>query len=207
MPLPFPDGITKTNDSTFVLGIKTEGIQSGREQLTVRPSPGAVYDRAGNAADFFSQQNNIGRLNDKQLPIRPTGLVAIPGDRKVTLGWNLSNDPDIAKYYIYYDTNSDPTTLRDSTLSAFQSNKLITPLINGTTYYFKVAAVDSSNNISIKTLGASASPIKGSVYTVNTETSGGFDFSRIQDAINVSKDIDTVLIMSLIHISEPTRPY
>ena len=194
LPLPFPDGITKTNDSTFVLGIKTEGIQSGREQLTVRPSPGAVYDRAGNAADFFSQQNNIGRLNDKQLPIRPTGLVAIPGDRKVSLGWNLSNDPDIAKYYIYYDTNSDPTTLRDSTLSAFQSNKLITPLINGTTYYFKVAAVDSSNNISIKTLGASASPIKGSVYTVKTDTSGGFDFSRIQDAINVSKDIDTVLI-------------
>ena len=79
-------------------------------------------------------------------------------------------------------------------MSAFQSNKLITPLINGTTYYFKVAAVDSSNNISIKTLGASASPIKGSVYSVKTDTSGGFDFSRIQDAINVSKDIDTVLI-------------
>ena len=53
-------------------------------QLTVRPSPGAVYDRR-EMHDFFSQQNNIGRLNDKQLPIRPTGLVAIPGDRKVPL--------------------------------------------------------------------------------------------------------------------------
>ena len=83
LPLPFPDGIAKINDSTFALGIKTEGIQSGREILTVRPSPGSVYDRAGNESDFFSQINNSRNLNDKQLPVRPTGLVAIPGDRKV----------------------------------------------------------------------------------------------------------------------------
>ena len=100
LPLPFPDGIVKINDSTFALGIQTEGIQSGREILTVRPSPGSVYDRAGNESDFFSQTNNSRNLNDKQLPVRPTGLVAIPGDRKVTLGWNLSPDEDIEKYYI-----------------------------------------------------------------------------------------------------------
>ena len=192
LPLPFPDGIAKVNDSTFALGIRTEGIQSGREILTVRPSPGSVYDRAGNESDFFSQINNSKNLNDKQLPVKPTGLVAIPGDRKVTLGWNLSPDEDIEKYYIYYETNPNPTTIMDSTDTATESSMLITPLINGTDYYFKVAAVDSSKNISPPTLEANAAPIKGAVYTVKTDDSG--DYSDIQSAINVSQDIDTVLI-------------
>ena len=192
LPLPFPDGIVKVNDSTFALGIKTEGIQSGREVMTVRPSPGSVYDRTGNESDFFTQTNNSKNLNDKQRPVRPTGLVAIPGDRKVTLGWNLSADADIEKYYIYYATSPNPTVVMDSTNNAEESSRLITPLINGTTYYFKVGAVDTSKNVSPLTLEANASPIKGSVYTVKTDTSG--DYSDIQSAINVTQDIDTVLI-------------
>ena len=192
LPLPFPDGIVKVNDSTFALGIKTEGIQSGREVMTVRPSPGSVYDRTGNESDFFTQTNNSRSLNDKQRPVRPTGLVAIPGDRKVTLGWNLSADLDIEKYYIYYATDPNPTEVMDSTDNAEESSRLITPLINGTTYYFRVGAVDTSKNVSPLTLEANASPIKGSVYTVKTDTSG--DYSDIQSAINVTQDIDTVLI-------------
>ena len=192
LPLPFPDGIVKVNDSTFALGIKTEGIQSGREIMTVRPSPGSVYDRAGNESDFFTQINNSRNLNDKQKPVRPTGLVAIPGDRKVTLGWNLSPDPDIEKYYIYYATNPNPTIVMDSTSTAEESSRLITPLINGTTYYFRVGAVDTSKNVSPLTLEANASPIKGTVYTVKPDTSG--DYSDIQSAINATQDIDTVLI-------------
>ena len=192
LPLPFPDGIVKVNDSTFALGIKTEGIQSGREIMTVRPSPGSVYDRTGNESDFFTQVNNSRNLNDKQRPVRPTGLVAIPGDRKVTLGWNLSPDEDIEKYYIYYGTDPNPATVMDSTINAEQSSKLITPLINGTTYYFRVGAVDTSKNVSPLTLEANASPIKGAVYTVKPDTSG--DYSDIQSAINATQDIDTVLI-------------
>ena len=192
LPLPFPDGITKVNDSTFALGIQTEGIQSGREIMTVRPSPGSVYDRTGNESNFFAQINNSKSLNDKQKPVLPTGLVAIPGDRKVTLGWNLSPDADIEKYYIYYATEPNPTTVMDSTDNAEQSSKLITPLINGTTYYFRLGAVDTSKNVSPLTLETNASPIKGAVYTVKTDTSG--DYSDIQSAINATQDIDTVLI-------------
>ena len=84
-------------------------------------------------------------------------------------------------------------------MSAFQSNKLITPLINGTTYYFKVAAVDGSNNISIKTLGASS--IKGSVYTVKTDTSEDLISLEFR-CDHVSKDIDTVLIYQGIYKEE-----
>ena len=97
LPSPFPDGITKVSDSTFALGIKTVGIQSGYELLTVLPSPDAVYDATGNVANFFSQSNNFAKLNDKQLPLRPTGIAALPGDRKVTLGWINSPDADVAK--------------------------------------------------------------------------------------------------------------
>ena len=118
--------------------------------------------------------------------------MAIPGDRKVTLGWNLSPDADIEKYYIYYATDPNPTTVMDSTGTAEESSRLITPLVNGTTYYFRVGAVDTSKNVSPLTLEANASPIKGSVYTVKTDTSG--DYSDIQSAINVTQDIDTVLI-------------
>ena len=180
LPSPFPDGITKVTDSTFSLGIKTNGIQSGYELLTVLPSPDAVYDSTGNVANFFSQSNNFGYLNDKQLPLKPTGLAALPGDRKVTLGWINSPDEDVAKYYIYYDTTPDPTTLRDSTDNPIDSQKMIAPLINDTTYYFKVAAVDRAYNISPKSLGASAAPIKGNVWTVKPDTSGGVgDFESV----------------------------
>jgi len=195
LPSPFPDGITKVSDSTFSLGIKTNGIQSGYELLTVLPSPDAVYDSTGNVANFFSQSNNFANLNDKQLPLKPTGLAALPGDRKVTLGWINSPDADVAKYYIYYDTSPDPTSLMDSTDNPIDSQLIIEPLINDTTYYFKVAAVDGAYNISPKSLGASAAPIKGNVWTVKPDTSGGVgDFEYIQDAITASKDIDTVLI-------------
>ena len=195
LPSPFPDGITKVSDSTFALGIKTIGIQSGYELLTVLPSPDAVYDATGNVANFFSQNNNFAKLNDKQLPLRPNGLAALPGDRKVTLGWINSPDADVAKYYIFYDTSPDPTTLRDSTDNPFDSQKLITPLINDTTYYFKVSSVDSSYNVSAKSLGSSATPIKGRVWVVKPDTTGGTgDFEFVQDAITASKDIDTVLI-------------
>ena len=71
----FPDGIVKVNDGTFALGIKAEGIQSGREIMTVRPSPGSVYDRTGNESDFFTQVNNSRNLNDKQRPVRPADLL------------------------------------------------------------------------------------------------------------------------------------
>ena len=50
----------------------------------------------------------------------------------------------IEKYYIYYGTDPNPATVMDSTINAEQSSKLITPLINGTTYYFRVGAVDTS---------------------------------------------------------------
>ena len=154
-------------------------------------------------ANFFSQSNNFAKLNDKQLPLRPTGIAALPGDRKVTLGWINSPDADVAKYYIYYDTSPDPTTLRDSTDNPFDSQKLITPLINDTTYYFKVSSVDSSYNISTKSLGASATPIKGRVWIVKTDTTGGTgDFEYIQDAITASKDIDTVPV-SYTHLRAP----
>ena len=79
--------------------------------------------------------------------------------------------------------NSDPN---DTTV-------VIDNLENGTTYYFRMSAIDYSGLESEKTLDVSATPIPQK-YEVNQNSAG--DFISIQSAINQSLDDD----LSLIHI-------
>jgi hypothetical protein len=61
-----------------------------------------------------------------------------------TLSWTASTDSDsgdVISYDLYWDTFSNPTTLRGSNLSA--ANYSVTNLSNGTKYYWKVIAKDN----------------------------------------------------------------
>ncbi|MFQ6610793.1 MAG: FG-GAP-like repeat-containing protein, partial [Fidelibacterota bacterium] len=84
--------------------------------------------------------------SDGTVPVTPTGLTATLGNQQITLKWNQNTESDFAKYIIYGGTSSSPTTKVDSTTSISDTTKTITGLTSGTTYYYRITAVDNAGN-------------------------------------------------------------
>ncbi|MCH8327546.1 MAG: tandem-95 repeat protein [Candidatus Marinimicrobia bacterium] len=78
----------------------------------------------------------------------PTGLVADAGYQTVTLTWSPNSESDFLRYRVYGGTASGLTTRVDSTTggSLNDTTASITGLTNGTPYYYRVTAVDSTSN-------------------------------------------------------------
>jgi len=96
------------------------------------------------------------KYTDATAPVKPTGLVATPGDEEVSLDWDDNAEADLEEYYVYRaDVSGGPyakiTTVTDSEYTD-------TGLTNGTTYYYVVTAVDESDNESGNSDEASATP-------------------------------------------------
>jgi fibronectin type 3 domain-containing protein len=84
--------------------------------------------------------------SDTTPPSAPTGLVATPGDAVADLSWNANTEPDLAGYNVYRSgTAGGPYTKINPTLLT-QNSYQDTGLTNGTTYYYVVTAVDTSDN-------------------------------------------------------------
>lgn len=84
-------------------------------------------------------------------PAAPTGLRVVSVDtNRIDLDWADNTEADLAKYRIYYSTSAGfdlgPDTLKAEGLSSNMANLGLQP---GTTYYFKVTAVDTSGNESM----------------------------------------------------------
>ena len=75
-------------------------------------------------------------------PSAPTGLVAVPHDRRVDLSWNPNPEPDLNSYYIYYaETSGGPY---DEIDNDDVTSWVVGGLNNGQTYYFVIQAEDFS---------------------------------------------------------------
>jgi RHS repeat-associated protein len=101
---------------------------------------------------------------DMTAPGAPTALSATAGDSTVTLSWTPNSEEDLAGYDVYRSTTS--------TVSGGVFGKLnITPLTsasftdfgltNGTTYYYKLKAVDTAANSSSFSVEVLAVPNSG----------------------------------------------
>jgi hypothetical protein len=83
-------------------------------------------------------------------PAPPAGLVATPGNGKVTLTWRKVNDLDLKGYEVYYGSAPHTylgtgATQGDSPLDAGPATTLeVDGLENGSLYYFAVVAYDTS---------------------------------------------------------------
>jgi hypothetical protein len=83
-------------------------------------------------------------------PPPPPGVVAVPGNQKVTLFWKRVNLRDIAGYEIYYGErpgsyNGRISLQGESPINAGNVTEFeITGLENGKIYYFTVVAYDNS---------------------------------------------------------------
>jgi len=71
-------------------------------------------------------------------PVTVSNVTAIAGNASVELKWSKNSDSDFSKYYIYGGTTSNPTTLIDSTENINDTTKIISELINGNQYFFRI---------------------------------------------------------------------
>jgi len=73
----------------------------------------------------------------------PQNLKARAGDRQVTLIWDVNKESNFLRYRIYSGTSPTLIAKMDSVEGVANTTKTITGLTNGTTYYFRITAVNS----------------------------------------------------------------
>ncbi|MFA5803444.1 MAG: FISUMP domain-containing protein [Melioribacteraceae bacterium] len=120
----------------------------------------------------------------------PQNLTASSGSKQVTLNWKRNSEADLRVYRIYGGTSANPTNKVDS-VSYTDTTKTIFNLTNGTVYYYRITAVDSTGNESGYSNEVSATPAP-KTYTVKTDGSG--NFNSIQAAIDAAKNEDTIVV-------------
>ena len=111
-------------------------------------------------------------------PGPPAGLTATPGHGRVTLSWTAPGSDGgagISGYLIYQGTSPGGeagTPVNGSPVSA--TSYMVTGLRNGTTYYFKVAAVNDAKRQGSDSGEASATPVSAAASaSATTSTSKG----------------------------------
>ncbi|MDP2923520.1 MAG: hypothetical protein Q8O30_07390, partial [Candidatus Omnitrophota bacterium] len=113
---------------------------------------------------------------DTTAPNPPQGLSAVAGDTKVDLSWTTNTEPDLAGYNIYRSTTSGLGYAKINASLITTTTYQDTGLINDTTYYYVVTAVDTVGNESEHSNEAVAIP-QG--YTSEVEPNNDFSFANI----------------------------
>jgi fibronectin type 3 domain-containing protein len=107
----------------------------------------SAVDSAGNESGYSNEVNAAPA--DRVAPGAPQNLVVTDStSTKIGIKWRKQSDADFLRYRIYRGTSSSTTTRVDSTTggATADTSKTFTGLTNGTRYYLRVTAVDSSGN-------------------------------------------------------------
>jgi fibronectin type 3 domain-containing protein len=92
-------------------------------------------------------------------PAAPVGLSATSSVGIVLLDWNNNTELDLAGYNIYRSTTSGSGYVKLNSTLLTSSNYTDTNVVNGTTYYYVVTAVDTAGLESVNSSEVSATPI------------------------------------------------
>ena len=126
------------------------------------PQSVAIGDVDGDGKPDLAVANNgsntVSVLRNTIAPQTPQNLTATAGNGQVTLKWNKIAENRFLRYRIFMSTTPNASTTKDSTAQLLDTVKTITGLTNGTTYYFRVKAVDSSYVESAYSNEVSATP-------------------------------------------------
>ncbi|MGQ0666234.1 MAG: BACON domain-containing protein, partial [Nitrospiraceae bacterium] len=127
------------SDNTSWLSV-TPGSGSGSGTLT------ASVNTAGLAAGTYNGTITVTATGAPTNTVGVTLTVNPPATSSAILAWNANTEPDIASYRIYRSTTPGVYGAALATVPAGTVGYVATGLQVGTTYYFTVTAVDSSNN-------------------------------------------------------------
>jgi hypothetical protein len=128
----------------------------------------AAVDMAFNPSDFCLQES-ITSAADTTAPAIPTGLTAIGVVAGIRLTWTVNAALDLSDYILYINTSNNPSSATEIWRGKGTS------YVDGTgsygvNYYYWLAAIDTSGNLSSKSTLASGCPIQpGYVSTVGVE--------------------------------------
>jgi cellulose 1,4-beta-cellobiosidase len=103
----------------------------------------------GTVADTFG-------IRHEEAPSTPTALTASASDASVALDWADNTEADLAGYDVLRATSADGTYSKLTTVTTSSWNDA--SVTNGTTYHYKVAAVDSYGYASEPSNPVSATP-------------------------------------------------
>ena len=129
-------------------------------------------------------------------PATPTGLTATPASERVSVKWSANTEYDLLRYRIYGGTSANPTTLIDSTTGGrLDTAKTFLHLVNGTTYHYRIVAVDSAGITSPYSLETSATPSGMALTEVEPNDSASqaeqmYYADWLDGSISSSADID-----------------
>ena len=142
------------------------GTTSGGESLLTSGLTSASYVNTGltNGTTYYYEVAAVNGAGTSSVsaevsgtpaapPGTPTGLTATAGNAQVSLSWSASSGA--TSYSVYRGTTSGGETLLVSGVTS--TSYVNTGLTNGTTYYYKVAAVDSAGT-SAESSEVSATP-------------------------------------------------
>ncbi|MCH8838914.1 MAG: phosphoribosylaminoimidazolesuccinocarboxamide synthase, partial [Candidatus Marinimicrobia bacterium] len=121
-----------------------------------------IYNRALSAAEIQALYNEGGWPTlDTIPPSAPADLAATPRDQQITLTWSPNSEADLSHYVVYQGTAAgfDTAGTAVARVNAPDTTATVSGLTNGVTYYFVVAAVDSSGNQSAASNEKYAIPI------------------------------------------------
>lgn len=127
-----------------------------------------AVDNEGNESDLSEQVSATPQ--DVSPPAPPTDLSASVSGEQVDLGWSANSESDVAGYNVYrstvsFDATGSATKLNSSLITGTSYTDSDTEL--GTTYYYRVTAVDSDRNESGLSEEAAATPSAEEASFVN----------------------------------------
>ncbi len=137
-------GVAETSSTPVGWSLQLTGDGSSAADFTWSgPSPGTSGQP--NAGQSFS---GGGPPPDTTPPAAPTGLLAVAGTGEVQLDWNANAEPDLDGYVLERSTSfGGPfAALHGAVLE--QTSYLDIDVANGTTYFYRLSAVDLSGNSS-----------------------------------------------------------
>jgi hypothetical protein len=155
-------------DATVCLMKGTEvylvGTTNSSGELTLEPAP----DTGGTMTVTVSKHDYLPYEGEATIevgtpPSAPTGLAAVAGNGQVDLSWNSNPEPDLDYYIIYRSTHPNAT---DSLTAVSSPGYLDTGVVNDTTYYYRLRAVDTEGDRSVYSSEVSATPTQPPVIFI-----------------------------------------
>ncbi len=149
-------GIANTKGNTGGITISAGQLPDGVQVHNGLVDDTRIYNCALTSSEIWALFSEGGW---NPAPAAPKLLVATPGDRRVSLTWLVTTEPDLASYYLYRHTARDSKLVTPiNTLPRADTSTTDIDLTNGTTYWYWLSAVDSAGNESKLSMGRSATP-------------------------------------------------
>jgi fibronectin type 3 domain-containing protein len=130
----------------------TEGYKASSGKIENATSPytvtgltnGTVYYFEVTAVNSSGESGSSGEVSTTPVPVPaiPAGISVTGGDGQITVAWDAVTNA--TSYNVYYGTSPGVTKTTGIKVSSTASPKTITGLVNGTTYYVVVTAVNAA---------------------------------------------------------------